>query len=87
MKIKFGDYVTTTRHGYSGRAYRFCRLTNEDQDWASAQTIPVTIEQIQEEWVGILVHDGGSVLAPMSTCIIITPIKNFKHAYAKEYFK
>lgn len=87
MTIKFGDYVATTKHGYTGRAYRFTHLTNAEQGWVDSQNVKVTVEQIQEEWVGILCHGGGSVLVPMSTCRIIPPIKKFSHPCAKEYFK
>jgi hypothetical protein len=84
--IKFGDYVQTDRHGYRGRVYKFERLTNADQAWVDGQSLKVTIEDIQGEWVGILVHDGGAVLTPIASCRKIPTIKDFKHHCAKEHF-
>ena len=86
-KIKFGDYVRTNRHGYMGRAYKIERLTPEHADWIRAQSIQPTLEEILGDWVGILCHDGGAVLSPISSCVKIPRIKGFNHVCAKEYFK
>lgn len=85
--IKFGDYVQTSRHGYRGRAYKIERLGPESVEWIRAQSLPLTLEQILGDFVGILVHDGGAVLSPIDSCRKIRTIKGFKHHCAKEYFK
>ncbi len=85
--IIMGDFVRSTRHNHTGRVYHFRRLTNEDSDWVKAQEIPVTIEEIQGCWLGILCHKGGSVLVPYDTCTKIPPIEGFSNPWNSEYFK
>lgn len=92
-KIKFGDYVRTSRHGNRGRVYKIERLGPESADWIRAQSIPVTLEQALGEWVGILCDDptgrghGGAVLSPIDSCTKIPTIKGFFHICGKDYFK
>lgn len=89
--IKIGDYVQTSRRGIRGRAYKIGRLT-EGADWIRGLTIPVTLEQIIGDWVGILCDDptgkghGGAILAPIDTCVKIPPIKGFYHICGKDEF-
>ncbi len=84
--IVHGDYVETDRHGYTGRAYKFEHLTNDDAEWVAAQNIPLTIENIQERFVSILVHKGGAVLVPESSCTKIDPIDGFEHRDMEDVF-
>lgn len=86
-KIKIGDYVQTSRHGYRGRVYKIERLKPSDADWAEGQSIPLTLEECLGEFVGILVHDGGAVSTPITSCVKIPPIVNFRHHTAKNYFE
>ena len=86
MSIKKGDFVKSNRHGHTGRVYDFERLTDADQDWVDMQTIPLTVEDLQGRFIRILIHDGGAVSVPESSCTKIKPIKEFWHPYANEHF-
>lgn len=84
--ISFGDYVTSSHHGHTGRAYKFEMLTEDDRDWIELQNIPLTIEDIQQPMIGILNHKGGAVSVPAASCTIIDDIEDFEHPYAEEHF-
>jgi hypothetical protein len=87
MNISYGDYVRTKRHGHTGRAYTFERLTEANADWIRNLTIQPSLEEILGTWVGILCNGGGAVLTPMSQCEKIPPIEGFNHPYAQDHFK
>ena len=84
--ITHGDYVTSSRFGHTGRAYKFRLLTNEDAEWVAEQSIPLTIENLQERFVSILCHKGGAVLVPESSLTKIDPIEDFEHPYLEHHF-
>lgn len=84
--IERGAYVRSSRHGHEGRVYKFEKLTNEDADWVALQSIPYTLEEIQDTHVGILCHGGGSVSVPASTCEVVPTIEDFDNDYNEEYF-
>ena len=83
---RHGDYVTSAKHGYSGRAYKFSFLTNKDAEWVAAQNTPLTIEEIRGRFVSILIHEGGAVMVPESSITIIDPIKDFAHPFRIKHF-
>jgi hypothetical protein len=72
--IQFGEYVTTSRHNYKGRVYSSGILDIADPlvlEWIEIQNIPVTEEQTKGTWLSILVHNGGSVVAPLDSITVI----------------
>jgi hypothetical protein len=85
-EIQHGDYVRSSRHGHEGRVYGFQKLTNDDADWVACQNIPLTIENLQERFVNILVHKGGAVMVPESSCEVIPTIKDFEHRDVEDHF-
>lgn len=85
-QINHGDYVTSSRHGHTGRAYKFEMLTNDDADWVAGLNIPLTIEDMQGRMVGILCDKGGAVSVPESSCKVIPAIDDFSHPYKDEHF-
>jgi len=65
--IRLGDYVRTNGHGHLGRVTRKDHLYNgkngvgERDWWTDGLEIPITDEQLKENWVSVLCKGGGSI--------------------------
>lgn len=83
----FGDYVQTSRHNFKGRILEFVTLCDNKivRDWLKEQSLPVTDQQRDGVWVRILVHNGGSVLAPADSVSKIEAF-DFKNRDADKCF-
>lgn len=75
MKAYIGDYIVTSKYGYTGRVYNKHYGCPEDKNWIKSQSIPITENELDEIWYSILVHPKGAVVVPESD---ITKIRKFK---------
>lgn len=80
-----GQYVRTTRHGYTGRVVQRHYSCPETADWIASQSLPLTPEQVDGPWVSILVHDGGAIVTPEDSVEVI-PRFVFRHRDRDDYF-
>ena len=76
-KIKLGDFVKSSNHGHTGRAYKIEQPDNSWTGWLSAQSIQANVEQVRGNWIGILCNEHGAVSVPEDTCTVIPPIEGF----------
>lgn len=67
---KFGDWVRT-QYGDIGRVYKVEPECPYGEWWLSQQARPVTEQQLEGQWLSVLVHGGGSVTQPISTLVVL----------------
>lgn len=89
MKSYLGEYVRTKKHGHRGRVkaiYPLFSETGESQEWLNAQRVPVTEEELNGRWYGVLCKDGGSVLVSESDIVEKEKPYDLNNLWEDEYF-
>jgi len=87
-KIFLGDYVETGKYGYRGRVTQIESCyngTGKRDAWSEGQQIKVTDEELDKEWIHILVDGAGAVVCSSLEVKRIEPF-DFQNPYKDVYF-
>ena len=87
LAITAGDCATTLTHSHRGIVTEIHAGCPEGKGWIAVQEVAIRPEALAPDypWVSILVHNGGSVVAPLHDVRAIEtfPVEN---PYLDEYF-
>lgn len=84
--VKLGDYVEESSYGHKGRVYKLHHWCPEDDRWLAGQQDRTMVLHKQEPWASVLVHNGGSIAAPLAHLTVV-PAFQFANPYATAYFR
>jgi hypothetical protein len=70
-----------------GRVYEIHFNCPQDEDWLAIQKRPYSEEEVKgERWIGVLLHQSGSIITSENRLSKLNCTQELDHSYAKYYF-